>query len=285
MAETYCGKACENCAHKESLSCPGCMAGPGRPISGDCSIAKCCREKGHQVCTTCGFSGNCGTLRNKTYMPEYRRKLMESEKMRAETLEISARFLGKWLWILFWLIVPSVVAAIMGNKNMAEYAPSIYVFGQGLSAVCSFFYGAILIRLSSEEERYRTAGICTLIGGAASALIAFVSGSQGTPSWTLVISIPAAIVGFVGEYNEFTAHSIVLADLDGEQSEKWSSLWKWYIGMYGAVLGSILVMAIAPRLGLLVVLGAAIGLIIVSILKPVYLYRTAKMFRDYIKVL
>ena len=36
-----------------------------------------------------------------------------------------------------------------------------------------------------------------------------------------------------------------------------------------------------PILGLLVVLGSAIGMIVVSILKLVYLYRTAKLFREY----
>ena len=51
--------------------------------------------------------------------------------------------------------------------------------------------------------------------------------------------------------------------------------------MYGAMLGSILIIVIIPILGLLVTLAAAIGLIVVSILKLVYLYRTAKLFRDY----
>ena len=281
MAETYCGKTCVECAQKEALNCSGCKAGPGRQYGGDCELAKCCRSKGHQECSTCGFSGNCGTLRSKDRMPEYRLKSIEAEKIREAAIAKRAPVLGKWLWILFWLIIPSSIASLMTNENIAGAIPSVFVPGQILSAICSFVYGFILIRLTSEEERYRTAGICALVSGAVSVLIACISGGPEVPTWTLLISIPAAIVAFVGEYNEFTAHSIVLTGLDNELSEKWSSLWKWYIGMYGAMLGSLLIIVIIPILGLLVTLAAAIGLIVVSILKLVYLYRTAKLFREY----
>lgn len=56
---------------------------------------------------------------------------------------------------------------------------------------------------------------------------------------------------------------------------------EWYIGMTLGLLGSILLMLIIPILGLLVALVTAIGTIVVSILKLVYLYRTAKVFREY----
>lgn len=281
MAETYCGKTCLECGQKDTLNCPGCKAGPGRQYGGDCELAKCCRDKGHQECSTCGFSGNCGTLRSKERIPDYRIRSIEVEKERRAAIAKRAPILGKWLWILFWLFIPSSIASLMTNENITVLLPRLYIPGLVLSAICSVAYGAILIRLTSEEERYRTAGICALIGGAVSILIACISGGAEIPSWTLVISIPAAIVSFVGEYNEFTAHSIVLGGVDNDLSDKWSALWKWYIGMYCAMLGSLLVIVISPILGLLVTLAAAIGLIVVSILKLVYLYRTAKLFREY----
>ena len=39
-------------------------------------------------------------------------------------------------------------------------------------------------------------------------------------------------------------------------------------------------MLLAPRLGLLLTLAALIALLVVSIMELVYLYRTAKCFRD-----
>lgn len=45
--------------------------------------------------------------------------------------------------------------------------------------------------------------------------------------------------------------------------------------------GSILVMLIIPVLGAIAVIGCTIGTVVVGILKLVYLYRTAKIFREY----
>ena len=281
MAEAYCGKTCAECAQKEALSCPGCKAGPGKQYGGDCKLAKCCIEKGHQDCSTCGYNGHCGMLRGRNQVPDDRLKAMEAAKARAAEIAKRAPILGKWLWILFWLIIPATVASLMTNETIVEVFPSIFIPGAILRAICSLTYGLILLKLGAEEAQYRTAGICTLIGGAASVLIAFISGGAETPNWTLLISLPAAVVALVGEYHEFNAHSAVLFELDGMLCEKWCSLWKWYIGAYGALIGSIVLLLIAPILGLLVMLAAAIGIAVVGIAKLVYLYRTAKLFKEY----
>ena len=86
---------------------------------------------------------------------------------------------------------------------------------------------------------------------------------------------------FVGEYNEYMTHSAVLMGLDDDLSSKWETLWKWYIGLFLGIIGCIVVMLIFPLLGALAVFGAIIGVAVVSILKLVYLYRTAKVFREY----
>ena len=51
------------------------------------------------------------------------------------------------------------------------------------------------------------------------------------------------------------------------------------IARRAAVLGKWL--WILPLLGALGIIAAAIGLVVVSIMKLVYLYRTAKIFREY----
>lgn len=281
MSETYCGKSCVDCAQKEALNCPGCKAGPGRQFGCDCELAKCVRSKGHEACDTCNFKGNCGTLRSRNNMPDYRRRKREAEAQRKAAIAKRAPVLGKWLWVLFWLIVPSTIAGLMTQDSVIEFAPALYISGQILNAIVSVAYGLILMKLASEEDRYRTAGICALVAGGVSVLLAFITGTAATPTWTLLFSIPAAIVSLVGEYNEYMAHSTVLTGVDDALSEKWEKLWKWYIGLFCAMFSSLLVMIIIPLLGALVILVAAIGVIVVSILKLVYLYRTAKIFRDY----
>ena len=281
MAETYCGKSCAECAKKEQLNCPGCKAGPGRQFGGDCELAKCVRDKGHETCETCGFKGNCGTLRSRDNMPDYRIKKIEAEEMRKTAIAKRAPVLGKWLWIIFWLIIPSTIGNIMANENTAKLLPGLLIPGQIINAICALAYGAILLKLGSEEDRYRTAGICSLIAGVSSALAAIINGGADGVTWILIFTIPAAIVAIVGEYNEYMAHSAVLSGVDNELSEKWEVLWKWYIGLYLGIFGSILLMLIIPVLGAIAVLGTTIGTVVVSILKLVYLYRTAKIFREY----
>ena len=281
MAETYCGKSCEECTKKEQLNCSGCKTGPGRQFGGDCELAKCVRDKGHETCDTCGFKGNCGTLRSRESMPDYRIKKIEAETMRKAAIAERAPVLGKWLWIIFWLVIPSSIGSIMSHETTAKILPGLFMPGQIINAICSLIYGAILLKLGSEEDRYRTAGICALIAGASSALAAMINGGSDGATWILIFTIPAAIVAIVGEYNEYMAHSAVLSGVDNELSEKWEVLWKWYIGLFLGMFGCIIVMLIIPILGAIAILGCAIGTIVVSILKLVYLYRTAKIFREY----
>ena len=281
MAETYCGKNCAECSKREKLNWQGCMAGPGRQFGGDCELAKCVRDKGHETCETCGFKGNCGTLRSRESMPDYRIRKIESEKMRRAAIAKRAPVLGKWLWIIFWLVIPSSIGSIMSHETTAKILHGLLMPGQIINAICSLTYGAILLKLGSEEDRYRTAGICSLIAGVSSALAAMINGGSDGATWILIFTIPAAIVAIVGEYNEYMAHSAVLSGADNELSEKWEVLWKWYIGLFLGMFGCIIVMLILPILGAIAILGCAIGTVVVSILKLVYLYRTAKIFREY----
>ena len=281
MAETYCGKNCAECSKREELNCQGCKAGPGRQFGGDCELAKCVRDKGHETCETCGFKGNCGTLRSRESMPDYRIRKIESEKMRKAAIAKRAPVLGKWLWIIFWLIIPSTIGSIMAHETTAKILPGLVMPGQIINAICSLTYGAILLKLGSEEDRYRTAGICALIAGGVSAVVAIITVAAEEATWTLLFTLPAAVVAMVGEYNEYMAHSAVLSGVDNELSEKWEVLWKWYIGLFLGMIGCILLMLIAPVLGAIVILGCAIGTVVVGILKLVYLYRTAKIFREY----
>ena len=281
MAETYCGKTCAECTKKEQLNCSGCKVGPGRQFGGDCELSKCVRDKGHETCDTCGFKGNCGTLRSRESMPDYRIRKIEAEEQRKAAIAKRAPVLGKWLWIIFWLVIPSSIGSIMAHETTAKILPGLFMPGQIINAICSLTYGAILLKLGTEEDRYRTAGICALIAGASSALAAMINGGSDGATWILIFTIPAAIVAIVGEYNEYMAHSAVLSGVDNELSEKWEVLWKWYIGLFAGIFGSILLMLIIPVLGAIAVIGTTIGTVVVSILKLVYLYRTATIFREY----
>ena len=275
MSETYCGKSCAECAKKETLNCPGCKAGPGRPFGGDCKLAHCARDKGHETCITCALKGGCVNFKRRDEMQDFRIRRNKEEEKNKTDLARKAPFLGKWLWIIFWLIIPSAIGSIMTHESMAELLPGLAVPGQIIKAVCTLIYGAILLKVSTEEYRYQTAGICALIAGAFGAV------SVVAPSWTGIFTLPADVVAVVGEYQEYMAHSAVLTGVDYELSLKWETLWKWYIGLYLGMFGCVLVILFTPVLGALALIGCAIGTLVVSILKLIYLYRTAVIFRAY----
>lgn len=277
MAGTYCGKSCESCAQKEQKLCPGCHAGPGRQWSGDCEIAVCCRDKNHDTCDTCNNSRYCGKRSRREGMPERRAQKLAAEEARQAELARAAPFLGKWLWILFWLWIPGAIVGVLAADVLVEAFPALATPGEILSFCCNLAYGLILIRLTSECEGYRLAGVLSIVAAAVGLLVALLGGAN----WTLILSVPAAVVGLVAQYQEFMAHGNVLSQFDGELSNKWYRLWKWFIGVYIALIGSVILMLIFPILGLLVALAALIGIVVVSILKLVYLYRTAQTFREY----
>lgn len=279
MAETYCGKTCAECAQKEQLNCPGCRVGPGRTIGGECDLVRCCRTKGHETCDTCGFKGNCGTLRCRDWMPDNRRRKLESAAAEKAAVARRAPILGKWLWIMFWLCIAFEAVGLLSFEQISQLIPAIKIPVTIITAALNIAYCFILLKMSSEEERYRTAGICIIAGWVLTAVSDFFFGGSET-GWSLIFTLPAAVVGFVGDYQEFTAHGNVLWDVDNELSDKWGMLWKWYIGCYGAVFGCIILMIIIPVIAVVVMIAAAIAFLVIHIVRLVYLYQTAKIFRE-----
>ncbi len=281
MPETYCGKTCEACTYKKSLDCPGCKAGPGKLWSCECGLAKCCKEKGHETCDACCYNDTCATLRAREVIPQNRLKQQTVEADRKAEKAQRVLLLGKWLWILFWLVIPGMLAGIMTTESIVKLLPAIDLPGQILNVFCSAAYGLILLKLKSAHDYYRISGICYLVGAAVSTAIACTSGGSVVPTWGWILILPVGIISLAGEYHEYIGHAGVLGDVDNELSVNWKNLWKWYIRMIAGILGSFIIMLVAPTLGFLMLLGAGIGFIGASIMKLVYLYKTAKLFRAY----
>lgn len=143
--EGICGRMCDACTWKEQLDCPGCQDGPGRRFSGGCPIADCCREKGHTACVTCTFSTGCALRRRD--MPQNRLWAVEAERERRARLDRNAPVLAKWLWLLFWLVIPSVFSNILTMDTVAGAFPTAGVVGNVLAFLISLAYGVLLWQL------------------------------------------------------------------------------------------------------------------------------------------
>ncbi len=210
------------------------------------------------------------------------------ERYRGEGLSPeSAHSLSVWIMILFWLFIPNTIASILSNERIVT-SHDLLIVGNIISFIASIAYGLILLKISSKEEKYRTAGYCFLVTSAADAfkliLIAASGASEDVDllAFGFIISLVSLVAGLIGTNSEFTGHSNVLQGVDDELSEKWLRLWKWYIGSLIAMLCSIILVYV---IGMLLIIGAVIVIFIVSIMKIVYIYQTSKALDEYNKSL
>ena len=198
--------------------------------------------------------------------------------------EDAAALAGR-LKVLFWLVVPGTIAGFLSDEALSAHWPDLALLGEILGILCSVVYGLLLLSLARVNGGYRAAGACTLFVVAAGVIVQVLGGS-GDPhnverSIALILTFLSGVAALVGEYTECTSHAEVLEPVDLELSGKWRRLWKWYIGTYLGSVGSIVVVMIFGPLGLLVMLASIIGMMVVAILKLVYLWRTARTFREY----
>ena len=279
MIETYCGKSCTECPHRLSSKCPGCKDGPGHQRYSACEIAQCCRTKSLDGCHGCGRNGSCNKFRSKETATENRLERYADEKYEKDLLRVQAPYLGHWLKILFWLIIPNILSSLMTYDAIVELFPVLYGPGVVLHALSNVCYGYILMRLASECSEYKTAGICLLIAGAIDFLI--TSSLPSGNAWSLMLTVLTSFIAFVGEYNEMSAHDFMLINIDFAQSEKWTKLRKWYTTIFMSYMASLMIIMFLPAVGAILAIITSTVMLLITGLKFFCLYRSASIFKNY----
>ena len=274
---TYCGKNCDECTYKTGLSCSGCQSGPGRMINGDCKLARCCQDKGHETCETCALKRNCGTWLDKGNIPKQRMERNNEEKEKQEKINKRAPFLGKWLWILFWLIIPRFIFNYMGGDTITALVPSMELVGQLGQIFCTVAYSLILFVISKEHKSY---SIAAALGLGTVAISALELCLRIEDIWILLMlsALQMSIV-LASDYYEYKAHADVVLVVDGNISEQWDNFWKWNMYSMIVFIVSLFLVVAAPFVGTLTTLASLIGMLVARIKKLACLYRTAQAFR------
>lgn len=277
---SYCGKDCEACREREKMGCGGCRAWmEAKTWPGACGIAQCCRSKGHNSCETCTTASYCAKLKGRGQEPWYSMRRLESDANARRQLQERGRFFGKWMMLLFWLFVPGIVAGVMTSDTVADLAPNVYLAGNVLNFLCVLAYSLLLLKLAQEHDRYKIAGVCGLIAAALGLGAVYLTQVDSSGVMALLVALLASVLDLVGEYHEMTAHSEVVLAVDAGLAETWSKLWKWTIGMLVGLIVSTFLAFILSVVGLLLMLAASVGGIVVEILKLYYLHRTARAFQ------
>lgn len=268
MDKTLCGKDCQSCSYREPTDCRGCLSQRQH-----CEIARCCLGKGHKDCGTCDFRHSCSKLQRRDNIPFYRQRERELQAAREADDARRAPIMIRWMNTMFWLLIVSYIIGLLGNVRSLAMASEIG------AAVCGLGCAWALLQMGSEDGRYKTAAICRTVSIVVTLVLSLVSGGGETPGWTLLFSIPAAVVELVGEYNKCQAHSSVVGSANAALGRKWEKLWKMNIISTGALLGSTVLILIAPVLGSLVAIAAATVALMVVVLELAYLKESVQTFQ------
>ena len=277
MAESSCAKSCETCQLKGQLKCPGCRMGPGKVYGGECDIAKCCSTRGYQGCEECSTASTCPKLKRCAGAEQDRLKKREADKAERHRRYESSAVLGKWLMILFWVVIVSnVINFVLG---FMEEMPGMKLPVELVGAAFGVVYGLILLMMSKQSGCLRISGISRIICVIVNVIVLLFEGTQ----IALWISLAALVPSYIAEYQEYIGYVQVTDELDEDLSRKWSVLWYWSLGGLIAMGAGLVLTIFGLMLGALAVLASSVLTIVVAVIKIVYLYRSAKMFREYVQ--
>ncbi len=149
--------------------------------------------------------------------------------------------------------------------------------GESLAFAVTVIYGAVLLKMSPEDEDYGKAGKFRIIASAISFLMFLMFGTEVRPLWAILLLVPSAVCELIGEYREYSAHSNVLYTIDYGLSESWKKLRTAFVVLASVMLGSLLLISITSATQALFtafLVLSALGMFVVEILKTVKLYKT-----------
>ena len=139
-----------------------------------------------------------------------------------ENMENRYELLVKWLRALMYITIVSLVNSII---NFLPFVPAAFTtwISRGIMVgvvICMF-------QLAPANERYRKAGIMRAIMLVCTLITSFVYASS-------ILSLAASILSIIAVYQEYNAHSEMIADKDPKLSGKWHSLFTW--GLIAGIL-------------------------------------------------
>ena len=212
-------------------------------------------------------------MMDKIYEQEKGEKLV-SEKIK-NNCPSCPRGPGQIVWILFWLTLLGtfLIRLPISGDVAAQKVLCWSLAGLVRTAAC----GVLFLRLSREENTYRTAGLLTFASVALSLLTLFLPADAMGGGLILVLGICGTGLSIAAEYYECSAHAALAEPWDEQLADKWRTLWKWRAAALIAAAAAMLLFAV-PTLGLLLVLFVIAAMAVTGIWKLVCLYRTAKLF-------
>lgn len=134
-----------------------------------------------------------------------------------ENMENRSELLVKWLRVLTYIAMVSLINSVINFLPIIPASVTTWI-SRGIMVamvVCIF-------QLAPVNERYKKAGIMRAAMLGCTLITAFLFASS-------ILTLAASILSIIAVYQEYSAHSELVADKDAKLSRKWHSLFNWSI--------------------------------------------------------
>lgn len=151
-----------------------------------------------------------------------------------ENMENRCDLLVKWLRVLMYIAIVSLINSLLNFLPIIPASVTTWI-SRGIMVamvICMF-------QLAPANERYKKAGIMRTVMLSCILITTFLYASP-------VLTLAASILSIIAVYQEYNAHSELVADQDAKLSRKWHSLFNWSIGSavlvgFGSVAATLIV--------------------------------------------
>ncbi len=139
-----------------------------------------------------------------------------------ENMENRSEILVKWLRVLMYSAIVSLVNSVVSFLPFVPAAVTTWISRGIMAAVV-----VSMFQLASTNARYKKAGIMRTVMLVCTLITTFVYASS-------ILNLAASILSIIAVYQEYNAHSELIADKDSKLSGKWHSLFTW--GLISGIL-------------------------------------------------
>lgn len=194
----------------------------------------------------------------------------------SENMKSWHNMINKWLQVLIYISIVSLINSVLNFLPFVPAAVTTWI-SRGIMVamvICMF-------QLAPVNARYKKAGIMRSVMLGCTLITAFLWASS-------ILTLAASILSILAVYQEYSAHSELIADKDLKLSRKWHSLFNW--GILAAVLvsfGSIVAVLIvsmletdAVRTSAIIVGGLSIPQLVIDVVYLLYLKKMTGYFQN-----
>lgn len=297
--ETYCGRSCQGCPHREALHCSGCRQFPHGEISG-CSIARCCGEKHLAACEACGYHDTCNKLRSASDVPHQRLQtyrlhekqwqaqealLQAKQQWRTTYAPQFSRRLRPMLALTLLTDVLSILFLLTVALRSFDFLPTLRLPLAMLAPLPALLSAGCALGLTHAYASYRAAAWFAIGAVPFAMLTNLLLVWKPASLWFMAPLFPALILVLISQHCLCRSHAAITEDLDPVLSRRWRSLWKWQAGTLisccGFPLCGLFLLAI-PLLGYwvygIIVPLLPCGALVAELFRLYFLFRTGKLF-------